>query len=87
MVSSVTRVKVARKGRLVIPKKLRDKAELDEGDYVQLELRNGDIVVTKEPSNAVDALKGVLVNVWPRKQTSIGVQRKLRKEWQAREGS
>lgn len=87
MAFSVMRARVARKGRLVIPKRLRAKVELKEGDYVQLELRNGEIVMTKEPSNAVDALKGLFVNVWPRKQTSIEIQRKLRKEWRARERS
>ncbi len=82
LASSVTRSKVAKKGRLVIPKALRDKAGLREGDYVHIELRDGEIVLMKEPSSAVKAMKGVLADVWPRQETSVEIQRKIRKEWQ-----
>jgi len=87
MDSSVTRSKIAGKGRLVIPKVLREKVGLKEGDYVQLELRDGEIVVVKEPSSAVEAMRGALKDVWPKGETSVKIQRKLRKEWQARAGS
>ena len=80
------RARIAKKGRVVIPKPLRDKAGLKEGDYVHLEIRDGEIAMIKEPSNAVDAMKGTLKDVWPRRETSVEIQRKLRKEWQAREG-
>ncbi len=86
MATSATRARITKKGRLVIPKPLRDKAGLREGDYVHLEIRDGEIAMTKEPSSAVDAMRGILKDAWPRKETSVGIQRKLRKEWQAREG-
>jgi len=80
----VIRSKIAEKGRLVIPKALREKAGLKEGDYVHLEFKDGEIVVMKEPSTAVNAMRGVLSDVWPRKEASVRIQRRLRREWQAR---
>ena len=78
------RAKIARKGRVVIPKSLRDKAGLKEGDYVHLEIRDGEIAMIKEPSSAVDAMRGALKDVWPGKETSVEIQHKLRKEWRKR---
>lgn len=82
MASSVIRSKIAKKGRLVIPKPLRDKAGLKEGDYVHIEFKGGEIIMIKEPAVAVDAMKGLLASVWPKDETSVRIQRGLRKEWQ-----
>ncbi|MBI2184259.1 MAG: AbrB/MazE/SpoVT family DNA-binding domain-containing protein [Thaumarchaeota archaeon] len=85
MQSNPTRSKITQKGRVVIPKTIREKIGLKEGEYVRIELREGEIIVIKEPSSATDTMKGLLSDTWPRKETSITIQRKLRKEWQARE--
>lgn len=43
--------RVGAKGQVVIPKPLRDRAQLQPGDEVEFELRDGEIVLTTRRSD------------------------------------
>jgi len=58
-------VKVGKKGRIVIPKEIRDALNIREGSFVRIYVEGGRVVV--EPvENAVEKFKGsVSVERWP----------------------
>lgn len=50
-------VRVSSKGQIVLPKKLRDKFGIEEGDYLYVgELSNGVVVLSKTSSDLLDAI-------------------------------
>jgi AbrB family looped-hinge helix DNA binding protein len=44
------RLKVGPKGQIIIPKSLREKYKIRENDYVFIELRDKELVITRAPS-------------------------------------
>jgi AbrB family looped-hinge helix DNA binding protein len=44
------RLKVGPKGQIIIPKILREKYRIKENDYVFIELRDDELVITRAPS-------------------------------------
>jgi AbrB family looped-hinge helix DNA binding protein len=44
------RLKVGPKGQIIIPKILREKYGIKENDYVFIELRDNELVITRAPS-------------------------------------
>ena len=44
------RLKVGPKGQIIIPKILREKYVIKENDYVFIELRDNELVITRAPS-------------------------------------
>ena len=44
------RLKVGPKGQIIIPKILREKYRIRENDYVFIELRDDELVITRAPS-------------------------------------
>jgi len=47
----VERVKVTSKGQITLPKKLRDKLKIREGDYLEAFLRGNELVFKTLPAN------------------------------------
>jgi AbrB family looped-hinge helix DNA binding protein len=62
--SSVFEVKVVRRGVITLPKELRDRNHIEEGDLVTLlELGNGVVVMSPRPSR-VDEIADKLAAEW-----------------------
>ncbi|MFQ5711425.1 MAG: AbrB/MazE/SpoVT family DNA-binding domain-containing protein [Candidatus Geothermarchaeales archaeon] len=79
------KAKVAVKGRVVIPKEFRKALGIHAGDIVHVELQRDEIVIRKEPENAVATMQGLLKGAWPTEVSSVEVQREMRREWKKRE--
>jgi len=61
-----TIVKVDRKGRVVIPKSIREKVKLKEGDYVNVKAE-GKIIIIKPLSSIADKYFGAFkISRWPK---------------------
>jgi AbrB family looped-hinge helix DNA binding protein len=72
-------VKVDSKGRVVIPKALREKAEIREGGYVKVRVEGRAIVI--EPAESIaDKYRGVFkVKEWPEDLDKFSAQ--VMREW------
>ena len=76
------KVKVSPKGQIVIPKNLRDKFGIKEGEEVVVEgLEEGVLVMTKE-KDPVKAMVGLFRG--KTKKSSVELVREIRDEWEKR---
>ncbi len=73
-------VKVDAKGRVLIPKKLRTKAEITEGGYVKVEADENRIVIKPLEPVAEKYYGAFEVDSWP-DDLDAYITEALRKEW------
>jgi AbrB family looped-hinge helix DNA binding protein len=74
-VSSVTS-----KGRVTIPKDIREALKISEGDKVVFQAEGDSVTLRKVPG---DKLSEILIRAKPIKEPCIAFQRRLREEWEA----
>ncbi|TXT61570.1 MAG: stationary/sporulation regulating protein [Promethearchaeota archaeon] len=70
---------ISEKGQLTIPKEIRDKLAIVQGDRLVFNLKGEEIIVKKSGTNKISE---ILDNQKPWKESSIEFQRKLRDEWE-----
>ncbi len=73
-------VKVDAKGRVLIPKKLRTKAEITEGGYVKVEADENRVVIEPLEPVAEKYFGAFEVDSWP-DDLDVYITEALRKEW------
>jgi len=73
-------VKVDAKGRVLIPKKLRTKAEITEGGYVKVEADENRVVIEPLEPVAEKYFGAFEVDSWP-DNLDVYITEALRKEW------
>lgn len=69
---------ISEKGQITIPKEIRDKLGIVQGDRLIFDLKDDMIIIKKSGTNK---LSEILKNQKPWKESSIEFQRKLREEW------
>lgn len=74
-------VKVSPKGQVVIPKGLRDKFEIKEGDKVIVEDSERGVLIMKKPRKPAREMVGLFEG---ETKPSIELLRELRKDWDKR---
>jgi AbrB family looped-hinge helix DNA binding protein len=72
--------KVSPKGQIVIPKRLRDKLGIREGEKVTLEEAGEAILVMKKVKRPVQAMRGLFKG--KTKKSSVELVREIRDEWE-----
>jgi len=70
---------ISEKGQITIPKEIRDKLGIVQGDRLVFDLKGNEIIVKKTRTNKVSK---ILKKQKPWKISSIEFQRKLRDEWE-----
>ena len=73
-------MKVDAKGRVLIPKKLRTKAEITEGGYVKVEADENRVVIEPLEPVAEKYFGAFEVDSWP-DDLDVYITEALRKEW------
>ncbi len=75
--------RIDRKGRVTIPKEIRDRLDIDPGEPVRIELQGGDIVIRREVdrSDAVDALEGCINEETRRSAAEEITPDDLKRDW------
>lgn len=73
-------VKVDEKGRILIPKSIRQKAEIKEGDYVIIETKEKAIFIKPLEPNAKKYYGAFKVIKWPKDLDEFIIE--VMKEWQ-----
>jgi len=86
--SSVFEVKVVRRGVITLPKELRDRNHIEEGDLVTLlELGNGVVVMSPRRSR-VDEIADKLATEWENSgetlESMLAALREVRSEYEAK---
>jgi len=76
------KVKVSPKGQIVIPKLLRDKFGIKEGEEVIVEGLEEGVLVMKKTKEPVKAMRGLFRGMF--KKSSVELVRELRKDWDRR---
>jgi AbrB family looped-hinge helix DNA binding protein len=79
------KVKVSLKGQIVIPKVVREKVGIKEGDEVIVESSEEGIIIVKKPKEPVREMRGLFKGKF--KESSIELVKELRKEWDRDIGS
>lgn len=81
---AVTRsIKLGRKGQMVLPKEIRDRLGLKEGDYLVVSLQGGEILLAT-PERYAKRTRGMLKGTWGR--TKEEIERYLKGERESWEG-
>ena len=70
---------ISEKGQVTIPKEIRDKLGIMQGDRLIFDLEGEKIIVKKLGTNRIS---DILNNQKPWKEDSVEFQRKLRDEWE-----
>ncbi len=70
---------ISEKGQVTIPKEIRDKLGIVQGDRLVFDLKGNEIIIKKTGTNKVSK---ILKNQKPWKISSVEFQRKLRDEWE-----
>ncbi|GAH86493.1 unnamed protein product [marine sediment metagenome] len=70
---------ISEKGQITIPKEIRDKLGIVQGDRLVFDLKGNEIIIKKTGTNKVSK---ILKNQKPWKISSVEFQRKLRDEWE-----
>jgi AbrB family looped-hinge helix DNA binding protein len=70
---------ISEKGQITIPKEIRDKLGIVQGDRLVFDLRGDSIIVKKVSSNK---LSEILNNQKPWSKSSLEFQKDLREEWE-----
>lgn len=70
---------ISEKGQITIPKVIRDKLGIVQGDRLVFDLKGNEIIIKKTGTNKVSK---ILKNQKPWKISSVEFQRKLRDEWE-----
>ena len=72
--------KVSPKGQIVIPKRLREKLGIREGEKVTIEEADEVVLVMKKVKKPVQAMRGLFKG--KTKRSSVELVRELREEWE-----
>ena len=80
-VKTVGRIKVDSKGRISIPKSLRESLSLDHGSELEVYEEGGKMVLVPLIEDPVEAIFDVLGHALPEGRTATEIQRELRAEW------
>lgn len=67
------------KGQITIPKEIRERLDLKEGDRVVFVIQSGQATIRKAPRERISE---ILRRQKPWKEYSTRFQRRIRKEWQ-----
>lgn len=78
---NVERIKVDSKGRISIPKSLRESLNLDQGSELEIHEEGGKVVLVPLIEDPVEAIFDVLGHALPEGRTATEIQRELRAEW------
>jgi len=70
---------ISEKGQVTIPKEIRDKLGIIQGDRLISDLKGNEIIIKKTGTNKVSK---ILKEQKPWKISSVEFQRKLRDEWE-----
>ena len=70
---------ISEKGQVTIPKEIRDKLGIIQGDRLIFDLKGNEIIIKKIGTNKVSK---ILKEQKPWKISSVEFQRKLRDEWE-----
>jgi len=70
---------ISEKGQVTIPKEIRDKLGIVQGDRLVFDLKGNEIIIKKTGTNNVSK---ILKKQKPWKISSVEFQRKLRDEWE-----
>ena len=70
---------ISEKGQVTIPKEIRDKLGIIQGDRLIFDLKGNEIIIKKTGTNKVSK---ILKEQKPWKISSVEFQRKLRDEWE-----
>ena len=70
---------ISEKGQITIPKEIRDKLGIVQGDRLIFDLKGDMIIIRKSGTNKISE---ILNNQKPWKESSIEFQTKLREEWE-----
>jgi len=70
---------ISEKGQITIPKEIRDKLGIVQGDRLVFDLKGNEIIIKKTGTNKVSK---ILKKQKPWKISSVEFQRKLRDEWE-----
>jgi AbrB family looped-hinge helix DNA binding protein len=79
------KVKVSLKGQIVIPKVIREKVGIKEGDEVIIESSEESVIILKKPKDPVKEMRGLFRRKF--KKSSVELVKELRKEWDKHIGS
>jgi len=74
-------IRVDSKGRISIPKRLREHLGLNQGAELEISEDKGRIVLAPLAENPVEIIFDVLSRALPRGKTATEIQRELRAEW------
>jgi bifunctional DNA-binding transcriptional regulator/antitoxin component of YhaV-PrlF toxin-antitoxin module len=70
---------VRERGEITIPKQLREKYHLTGRTQVKLIPKVEGILIKPKVKDPVSHLKGLAINVWPEKTTSVEIIREIRR--------
>ncbi|MBY9005395.1 MAG: AbrB/MazE/SpoVT family DNA-binding domain-containing protein [Candidatus Lokiarchaeota archaeon] len=70
---------ISEKGQITIPKEIRDKLGIMQGDRLIFDLKGNKIIIRKSGTNKISE---ILKNQKPWMESSIEFQKKLRDEWE-----
>ncbi len=70
---------ISEKGQITIPKEIRDRLGIVQGDRLIFNLEENEIIIRKSGTNKISE---ILEKQKPWKITSIKFQRNLREEWE-----
>ena len=70
---------ISEKGQVTIPKEIRDKLGIVQGDRLIFDLKGDMIIIKKSGTNKISE---ILKNQKPWKVNSVEFQRKLRDDWE-----
>lgn len=81
---SVERVKVSRKNQIAVPATVRRKLGIRPGDWLEVEVADGEAVLRPQPRSALGELVSIAPEIW-RGVEGKAYLRELRDEWSHRE--
>jgi AbrB family looped-hinge helix DNA binding protein len=58
------RVKVSRKNQIAVPSEVRKKLGIQAGDVLTVDIRDGEIVLRKDPESWADRFYGLHKEIW-----------------------
>ena len=70
---------ISEKGQVTIPKEIRDKLGIVQGDRLVFNLKGDMVIIRKSGTNNISE---ILDNQKPWKESSLEFQKKLREEWE-----
>jgi AbrB family looped-hinge helix DNA binding protein len=70
---------ISEKGQITIPKEIRDKLGIAQGDRLIFDLKGDEIIIKKSKTNKISE---ILNNQKPWKKNSLEFQKELREEWE-----